>query len=256
MKKYSIEHLLETYGKKVYNLAYRVTGNKQDAEDVTQDTFLQVYTSLDSFRGESKIYTWIYRIAINNSIKVKRKLNKEYIDSLDQKIELFKDDIPDEVKRWESDPEKRYLYNELLREIRCECYYFMTFRLTEEQRIAYILRVVLAFSLEDISAILQVEKNVIKARLQRAKANLCSHFSGRCQWFADESGCSCESRIGFALAYMPDLMKRLRNYPYDRNYEKIVRSSINRIRDIDEIYESFPLESYQTKALEHYIKGT
>ena len=61
MEKPSIDNLVKTYGNKEYNLAYRLIGNRQDAEDVTQETFLQLYRGLDKFRGESTIYTWIYR---------------------------------------------------------------------------------------------------------------------------------------------------------------------------------------------------
>jgi RNA polymerase sigma-70 factor (ECF subfamily) len=254
MKKYAMNDLLETYGKRVYNLAYRLTGNRQDAEDVTQDTFLQVYRGLEGFRGESAIYTWIYRIAVNNSLQVKRKLDKAYIDSLDKKIEQFKEDIPEDVKRWEYDPEKRYLVNELLQEIRRECYHFMTFRLTDEQRVVYILRVVMGFALDDISLILQIDKNTVKARLQRAKSNLNAYFSDRCQWIGEKGSCSCDSRIGFAVAFAPDILKRLRNYSHDEKMKKTVSSSLRQIRNIEEIYQHLPMESYKTDLLASYIK--
>jgi len=255
MEKIHIEDMVKTYSKKVYNLAYRLIGNRQDAEDVTQETFLQVYQGLDKFRGESTIYTWIYRTAVNNSLRVKRKMNRAYIDSLDKIIEQFQQDIPDEVMRCERDPEKRCLYDELLIEIRRECYHFMTFRLTDEQRVVYIFRVVLAFSLDDISAILKINKNTVKARLQRAKSNLKSYFSGRCQWIpGGESTCSCRSRIGFALAYAPHILKRLRNYDQDINTRNLIRSTLQNIPNIDEMYQSLPIEDYQSDLLAKYLK--
>jgi RNA polymerase sigma-70 factor (ECF subfamily) len=257
MEELCIDDLIKTYSKKVYNLAYRLTGNRHDAEDVTQETFLQVYRGLNGFRGESTIYTWVYRIAVNNSLQVKRKLNKAYIDSLDEKIELFKHDIPDEVENWENDPEKRYLYEELLHMIRQECYHFMTFRLTDEQRVVYILWVVLDFSLDDISAILQIDKSTVKARLQRAKSNLRSYFRSRCQWIpGGESTCSCRSRIGFALAYAPDILKRLRNYAQDINTRNLVRSTLQNIQNIDAMYQSLPIEDYKSDMLARYLKGS
>ena len=97
-EKYNIDNLIKEYGKKVFNLAYRITGDRQDAEDVTQETFLQVFRKLDSFEGKSHIYTWIYKIALNNSLQVKRRLSRAYMDSLDEKIELFREEIPNEVK--------------------------------------------------------------------------------------------------------------------------------------------------------------
>jgi RNA polymerase sigma factor (sigma-70 family) len=257
MEKSRIEDMVKIYSKKVYNLAYRLTGNRQDAEDVTQETFFQVYRGLDEFRGESALYTWIYRIAVNNSLQLKRRLNRAYIDSLDKIIDQFQKDIPDEVMLWENNPEKRFLYEELLGEIRRECYYFMTFRLTDEQRVVYILRVVLDFSLDDISAILTIDKSTVKARLQRAKSNLKSYFSGRCQWIAGgESSCSCCSRIGFALAYAPDILKRLRNYEHDIKTRNLIRSTLQNIgKNIDDVYQSLPIEDYQSDMLVKYLEG-
>jgi RNA polymerase sigma-70 factor (ECF subfamily) len=255
MEKSSIDDLVRTYGKKVYNLAYRLIGNRQDAEDITQETFLQVYRGLDGFRGESALYTWIYRIVVNNCLQFKRRLNRAYIDSLDEKIEVFKHDIPDEVEHWEHDPEKRYLYDELLHRIRQECYHFMSFRLTDEQRVVYILWVVMQFSLDDISAILQIDKNTVKARLQRAKANLRAYFRGRCQWILGGEGtCSCHSRIGFALAFMPDILKRLRNYDTCEGIRELVRSTLQNIQNIDDVYQNLPVEDYKSDMLIEYLK--
>jgi RNA polymerase sigma factor (sigma-70 family) len=255
MKDQNIDVLVRDYGKKVYNLAYRLLGNRQDAEDITQETFMQIHRSLTGFRGESAIYTWIYRITVNNCLQVKRRLNKVYIESLDEKIEQFKHDIPEDVSHWENDPEKRYLYDELLRTIQSECYHFMTFRLTDEQRVVYILRVVLNFSLEDISRILQVNRGIVKARVQRAKNNLRSYFSRRCQWIlGDESPCSCKSRIGFAQAYAPDILKNLRNYERSDKTENPLRSTLGSIGNVDEVYKNLPDEDFRSDVLMRYIQ--
>ncbi len=196
----SIEIIIDKYGKKVFNLAFRVTGNREDAEDVVQETFLQVYKSLDNFREESSVYTWIYKIALNNCLKAKKVMDKAYVESLDEKIEIFKDDIPNEVQEWYNDPEKAVLINDLLAEIRHGCMHFLSFRLPENQRIVYIMRNVLGFSYKDISEVLEIEENVVKARLNRARENLTEFFGNRCQWLTESNTCTCKSRIGFALA--------------------------------------------------------
>ena len=71
-----INKIIDKYGTKVYNMAFRITGSKADAEDVSQETFMQVYQSLESFKGESSIYAWIYKIALNNCFKLKKKMSK------------------------------------------------------------------------------------------------------------------------------------------------------------------------------------
>ena len=79
----AIDALVRKYGQKVYNIAYRITANHHDAEDVTQETFTQVHRNLHKFRGESTPYTWIYRIAVNASLQCRRQADKTYIDGLD-----------------------------------------------------------------------------------------------------------------------------------------------------------------------------
>jgi RNA polymerase sigma-70 factor (ECF subfamily) len=245
--------LVREYSKKVYNLAYRITGNRHDAEDVTQDTFLQVHRSLDRFRGDSAAYTWIYRIAVNASLQVKRRVNRAHIDSLDETILQFKDDIPEDVKKWESDPETRYIYDELLSEVQRACYHFITFRLTDEQRVVYVMRTMLGFSLDDIARILEISKNTVKARLHRAKTALGSYFSGRCQWVEGGGDCSCESRLGFALSAAPEIIQKLRNHPPDKEMKSIMRMTLREIDDINDVYRKIPMEEYEPAALQRYV---
>ncbi|UCF96959.1 MAG: RNA polymerase sigma factor [Spirochaetaceae bacterium] len=255
MVKHEFETLVRDYSPKVYNISYRITGNRQDAEDVTQETFLQVHRNLERFRGESAIYTWIYRIAVNTSLQCKRRIDKIYIDSLDETIAQFREDVPQEVKQWANDPETRYLYDELLGEVQKACYHFITFRLTDEQRVVYIPRVLLDFSLDDIAAVLQIEKNTVKARLQRAKTALGAYFSGRCQWIEGSGNCSCECGLGFALSVAPEILRRLKNLPPDEAIRTTVRKTVGKVIDIDQIYGELPLEEFQTEALESYLKG-
>jgi RNA polymerase sigma-70 factor, ECF subfamily len=254
MRKMDINSIVRLHGKKVYNLAYRITGNHHDAEDVTQEAFLQVHGNLPKFRGESLISTWLYRITVNTSLQIKRNLNKAYIDSLDETILQFKDDIPEDVKRWEDDPETRYIYDELLAEVQRACCHFITFRLTDEQRVVYIMRAMFNFPLDDIAAVLEINKNTIKARLQRAKTSLGTYFSGRCQWIEGGDGCSCESRLGFALSYAPEILQRLRNQPPDKNMKAVMRNAFEDIRNLDQFYRNLPAEKYDLDVLEKYLK--
>ena len=144
---------IEEHSERVFNLAYRITGNRSDAEDVVQETFLNAFKGLPDFRGESQFSTWIYKIALNNSLKIKRRLNATYLDSLEEKIEAFQHDIPAEVQDWFDDPEKRFLLLELLTEINRLCVYYMTFRLSDAQRVVFVMRYILDYSLREIAAV-------------------------------------------------------------------------------------------------------
>ncbi len=91
--------ILATYQNRVFNHAYRMLGNTEDAEEATQDIFLKIYKSLDEFRGESMVSTWIYRITSNECIS---RLRKKQLDvaSLDEPFEsestTLADVIPDD----------------------------------------------------------------------------------------------------------------------------------------------------------------
>lgn len=249
MNGYDMNELVEKYSRKVFNLAYRITGNRPDAEDVVQETFLQVFRHLDSFKGESAVYTWIYKIALNNCLKLKKKMDKVYVESLDEKVEMFKDDIPAEVQEWYKDPEKAAHIHELLTQIRTGCLHFLSFRLPENQRIVYILRNVLDFSYRDISEILGIDENVVKARLNRARASLMEFFSHRCQWLTEDNTCTCHSRIGFALALDPEILRKVQAQAVEAGLvsEEEVRAVYK--PSIDDLYRKFPMLEYRNQEL-------
>jgi RNA polymerase sigma-70 factor, ECF subfamily len=185
--------LVDRYSRRVFNLAFRITGSRQDAEDVVQDTFLQCFRGMADFRGESDVFTWIYRIALNASLKVRRKIgNEASIDKLEEDIESFREDVPEEVRQWIADPAKAAYMQALLSEINQGCLHFMTFRLTDQQRVVYVMRAILDFTYQEIAAVLEVPESVVKSRLHRAHAKLEKYFSSRCQWCdPDHATCSC-----------------------------------------------------------------
>ena len=78
----AFEYLVAAYEKNVYNLALRMTGNPEDAEDMAQEAFLKAYSSLDSFRGDSKFSVWLYRIVSNVCLDFLRKQKKRQSFSL------------------------------------------------------------------------------------------------------------------------------------------------------------------------------
>jgi len=252
----SFNELVERHTSPVFNLAFRVTGNRQDAEDVVQETFLQVYRSLAGFRGESSISTWIYRIALNASLKVKRKIGDEAsLDALEERIEALRDEVPAEVARWFDDPSKALQVRALLTEINHGCLHFMTFRLTDEQRVPYILRAILGFSYPDIAEVLGISQNVVKARLHRANAKLEKYFNARCQWLhPDHPQCSCRSRVGFALALDPEILRRARMRALASAQEAEYAGFLSRqVESVSELYRRLPRLQYEAETVKGYL---
>lgn len=252
-KKPDFNRLVKEYGERVYNIALRITGNQFDAEDATQETFFRIHRSLHTFRGDSSIYSWIYRIAVNTALRLRGRLEQSFFDSIDEASELFGAEIPDDVQRWSRSPEDRYLYDTLLGEIQKACLHLVTCRLTDEQRTVYVLRGMLDFSLDETAAILDIDKNVVKARLHRAKRSLKEYFSGRCQWATGGGDCTCESKLGFALSSAPEIIQKLRNLPPDREMEKVISRTLSDVTDLGQVGRVFSDEPVRAELLEKLL---
>src|SRR6202007_3469257 len=83
--------LLKRYEGRIFRLAMNITQNREDAEDVLQESFLKAYEHLDQFLGNSKFYTWIVRIAVNQALMKLRKRRSDRAVSLDEKIDTRED---------------------------------------------------------------------------------------------------------------------------------------------------------------------
>src|SRR6201998_3332102 len=109
----AFSELVKRYEGKVFRLAQHITQNREDAEDVLQETFLKAYEHLDQFQGNSKFYTWIVRIAVNQALMKLRRRKTDKSVSLDETIDTGEDTIVAEIAAWDEDPEQRFSREEL-----------------------------------------------------------------------------------------------------------------------------------------------
>jgi RNA polymerase sigma factor (sigma-70 family) len=249
-----IEELLKLYSNDIFNLAYNITGTKLDAEDALQNTFLQICLNIDEYRGDSNIFTWIYRIALNESLKIikKVKLDAAHFTKVDNGIRDFANVIPDEIVQLSKNPEKEYIYKALLKEVKEGCHHFMLFRITEEQRIVFIFRIILGFSFSEIATILHTSEDVAKGRFKRAKENLQKHVNERCQLYNKVSKCTCEKCIGFALQMTPDLYSIVSEAANNPEYFKIASEKIDELEDIETVFKTLPRLNHKIDVLRFF----
>src|ERR1041384_7384643 len=104
--------LLRRYEGKIFRLALHITQNREDAEDVLQETFLKAFEHLNQFQGNSKFYTWIVRIAVNQALMKLRRRKTDKSVSLDEAIDTGEDTVVREIAAWDPDPEQRYSQEE------------------------------------------------------------------------------------------------------------------------------------------------
>lgn len=150
----AFETLLIQYEKPVFNAAYRMLNNKEDASDVTQTVFLKVYENLDSFDPSRRFFSWVYRIALNESINV---LGKQ------KRLEPLQHEPADDGKS----PEQEVARAELSAEIQAA---LMTVK--TDYRTVVILKHFLGCSYMEISEVLEIPEKTVKSRLYSARQML------------------------------------------------------------------------------------
>src|SRR5271167_5002556 len=108
----AFEELVNRYERKIFRLAMNITQNREDAEDVMQDAFLKSFQNLDRFQGDSRFYTWLVRIAVNEALMKLRKRRPNQV-SLDEPVDGEEDSFFREIEDWGPSPEQRFAQTEL-----------------------------------------------------------------------------------------------------------------------------------------------
>ena len=162
----AFETLVGRYERKIFRLAQNITQNREDAEDAMQESFLKAYEHLGEFQGNSRFYTWLVRIAVNQAL-MKLRRRRPNVVSLDQELDTGEDMMPREVEDWGPSPEERYGQTELsgiLGKVIGE--------LDPPFRIVFQLRDIEELSTEETAEALGLSVPAVKSRLLRARLKL------------------------------------------------------------------------------------
>lgn len=160
--------LVNQYDRHIYRLAFNITGNREDAEDVLQEAFLKAYSNLGQFQGDSRFYTWLVRIAVNEALMKLRKRRGDRSVSLDDPVETDDNQLlPREIEDWGPSPEDRYSQAELR-----EILFVAIEGLEPHFRTVFVLRDVEQFSTEETAELLALSVPAVKSRLLRARLRL------------------------------------------------------------------------------------
>jgi RNA polymerase sigma-70 factor (ECF subfamily) len=159
--------LVRRYEGKIFRLAQHITQNREDAEDVLQETFLKAYEHLDQFQGNSKFYTWIVRIAVNQALMKLRKRRSDKTVSIDETIDTGEDTVIREIAAWDESPEERYSREELQAILTAAID-----SLAAPYRAVFVLRDMEELSTEETAEALDLSVPAVKSRLLRARLQL------------------------------------------------------------------------------------
>ena len=163
----AFNELAERYHRNIFRLAQNITQNREDAEDVLQETFLKAYQHLPEFQGNSKFYTWIVRIAVNEALMKLRKRKWDKTVWLDEPLNVGDETVAREIAIWDDNPEERYSKAEL-----SEILDKAVNSLAPSYRTVFALRDVEGLSTEETAQALDLSISAVKSRLLRARLQL------------------------------------------------------------------------------------
>jgi RNA polymerase sigma factor (sigma-70 family) len=219
--------LYAAYGRKIYGLAYRMTGSRAEAEDITQETFLQVYRKVQDFRGQSQLYTWIYAITKNLCYRHFQRAKKSSFASFEALLDSGAEiEPPSEIKAWEK--------QELVRQIKEGCLTGLVRCLAFQQRLAFILHILLQLPVRDVAEILGKSEAATKVLIHRARKNLKNFLCKNCSVYDPVNPCHCEDLLGFSLkqGWIERPASEKRNLPDVEQIEEEIKS----VREVVELY--------------------
>ncbi len=148
------DQLVGAYQDRIYQVAYRVTGNPEDASDAAQDAFLKAFRSLGAFRGAAAFSTWLYRIAVNAALDIVRRRPPQAPDPLDAVAVAADTD---------RELERRDLQRRIHQAIA---------GLPPDQRVAVVLRDLQGLSYTEMASLLRVPVGTVRSRLSRGRDTL------------------------------------------------------------------------------------
>jgi len=160
--------LVEKYQGLVFNTCYNLLHSNEDAEDITQDVFIEVFESIDQFRHESKLSTWLYRIAVNKSLNHLRKNKwKRLVNSIEDFFSMEKNSKLDIEDTSASNAPESIEYQE-----RGKVLQWAINSLAENQRIAFTMNKFEELSYQEIADIMNLSLSSVESLIHRAKMNL------------------------------------------------------------------------------------
>lgn len=169
----AFEELMQSHESRIYAIALRMMGNREDAQDCAQEAMVRIYRAMGSFKGQSALATWIYRITMNTCLDELRRRKARKITSLDSLVDngWSPTDTGDTPEEHGLRVEKQNALNQAIQS------------LPDDMRAAIILRDVKGYSYDEIASILDANVGTIKSRISRGREKLREILSKQSELF-------------------------------------------------------------------------
>jgi RNA polymerase sigma factor (sigma-70 family) len=188
----ALDRLVRDLQGDVYGLALRMLWNREDAEDATQEILVRVVTRLAQFNFHSKLTTWVYRIAVNYILDVK----KSPVERMQLNFQAFADDLAAGLSSDGPADAERSL---LIEEVKIGCTLGMLQCLDRPHRLAYVLGEILELSGPEAAEALDIPPDLFRKRLQHARSAIEAFTRTHCGLASDSADCACHRRVPAAV---------------------------------------------------------
>jgi RNA polymerase sigma factor (sigma-70 family) len=228
--KMALEELILQIQDKIYGLALRMLYHPADAEDASQEILLKIVTHLGTFRGESAFSTWMYRVAANHLLTMRKKGAERAAVSFGD-FEKGCDLIS--AMNWQ-ESQSEMLQHLFVEEIRISCLQGLLLCLDREHRLAYLLADVFDVSSEQGATILEITPTAFRKRLSRARGRIQDFLTKKCALINPDNPCHCEHNAGIHLGtnrFDDDHMVFAKHPCRIKDKEE----ALNHIREMDEL---------------------
>ncbi|TGK49905.1 RNA polymerase sigma factor [Leptospira kanakyensis] len=245
----ALEELIQIFQPKVFSLALKFLWNPEDAEDATQEILVKVITNLGGFRKESKLSTWIYRIASNHLINVqKSKMERRKVHLRAIREELHRTQKPYqppvEFPTVTMDEESSPPVSELVLHVQVACTYSMLQGLSRPYRMAYLLGEVFQTSSEEGALVMGIRPEAFRQKLSRSRKQMESFLGKECSLTKANNQCKCENRIGYATraGRIKSYLKLSEQMKLDGRWKetKPMMADTSKIRKAAEVFRNHP----------------
>lgn len=242
----AVETILRESQDMVFNLSLRMLGLVQDAEDATQEILLKVMTRLSSFRGESRLSTWIFRIAVNHL----KDYRKHMFAQRPLSFEYYGEDIASGRAQDVPDMSGGVDRDLLERELKHSCSNVMLQCLDGESRCVYILGTMFRLKSQVAAEILDMTPEAYRQKLSRTRKKM-GEFLGRYCGLSGTGICACGGRVNYAIATHRLDPQRLDHLSMETcNYEAITdcTDAMEELDDLSRIFADMPAYRAPEKA--------
>ncbi|MEO0899804.1 MAG: sigma-70 family RNA polymerase sigma factor [Bacteroidota bacterium] len=185
----SLEQLIQEHQPFIYNVAWKMAHNKEDALDLTQEVLIKVVTKLSQFKFNSSFRTWLYRIVVNEFLQARRRNAEKTFSTFDE----YGDRL-DAIPNPELTIEEEISLKELSREMQISCMSGMLMCLTREQRLIYILGDTFGIDHKMGADIFEISKENFRVKLHRARKDLYNFMNNKCGLVNKSNPCRCPKK--------------------------------------------------------------